>query len=731
MTYRWDLCPVPQDLRGEVMQEVGKYAAKLLALRGIKDMTAVRAFLFPEHYLPTSALSLPDMAKAVDRIQQAKLLGERILIWGDFDCDGVTSTALLLCVLKSLGFDVHFTIPLRSQEGHGLNSQRLRQVIQELDPKLIITVDCGVSNHIQIEEAKTYSIDVIVTDHHLLPDPLPDALAVVNPLRLDPDHPLRFLPGVGVAYKLAEALYDRFQLPNVEQFLDLVVIGIIADVAVLQRECRYLVQKGLSQLVKTPRPGLGLLLAQEVRQNPISAQTVAFQIAPKLNAIGRLEDARLAVDLLTTLDPIQAQQLIHLFVATNEERKEMTTQVVAEASQQVDTLDLKRDRAIVLSSPNWHQGVIGIAAARLVETYGCPTVLISIHPETGEGHGSGRSIPGVNLAEAITQVSELLIGGGGHPMAAGFRVKRENLSVVQLALVRELALRSPNHSLERELKIDIALDLRQLSDPEAELESVFRQLLPLEPFGQGNPRPIIALLHFRPSRFNPDLSRNGKHLYFKIGSHRLWYWGEADRQQEFRRSQALDIAFQLDPQEGSWRGLVKDVRVSGEWCLQPPPKIDLTLVDQRQVRSGEKLLEIAVPDTEAIFTYTHTAQVPDPPIQTLILKDWPWLPDELQFLLQKLQPVKLVLAARQKEIPPETLALLLQSAAGGLRPDFDHLISLDLPASFLIAFRLQHSPPDHLARLFAESRAFHEWLDTVDERSILKLCQRLMTQYFL
>lgn len=725
MTYRWDLQPIPHDLTVDVMRQVGKYAAKILALRGITDMQAVQAFLFPQYYSPTPALCLPDMAQAVDRIQQAKLSGERILIWGDFDCDGVTSTALLLSALKSLGLDVHFTIPLRSQESHGLNSQRLRQVRQELDPKLIITVDCGVSNHAQIEEAKGYAVDVIVTDHHLLPDPLPDALAVVNPLRLDPDHPLRFLPGVGVAYKLAEALYDRFGLPNVEQFLDLAVIGIIADVAVLQRECRYLVQQGLSQLTKTRRQGLRLLLEQEAGQEPLSAETVAFQIAPKLNAIGRLDDARLAVDLLTTSDPIRAQQLITLFVATNEERKDITAQVVAEASQQVDTLDLKQERAIVLASPNWNQGVIGIAASRLVETYGCPTVLIATHPETGEGHGSGRSIPGVNLAEAITQVSELLEGGGGHPMAAGFRLKLANLSMVQLALTRELALRSPSHSLDRELKIDIALDLDQFSDPEAELEQIFQQLVKLEPFGHGNPKPMIALLHFRPSRFNPDLSRNGRHLYFKIGSRRLWYWGEANRQQEYRQSKALDIAFQLDPQDGSWRGIVKDVRLSGEWRLQPIPKIALTLVDQRQVGSGEEFPGISVPETGVVFTYTHTAQVPDPPIHTVILKDWPWLPDELQFLLQKLRPEKLVLAAHQTEIPPETLALILQSPLDNL-----DAISLDLPLSFRTAFRLD-SPSKHLADLLAESRAFHEWLDTTDTSSILKLCQRLMTHSFL
>jgi single-stranded-DNA-specific exonuclease len=491
MEYRWELLPTPPQFNLELSREYGKYAAKVMALRGLHTWEQAQAFVDPEHYSPTPPASLPDLERAVARLLQAREREETLCIWGDFDCDGVTSTSLLLSALQPLGFRVQFSIPLRSTEGHGLNPQRLQQVLAQ-GCQVILTVDCGVGNAAEIAMAQVQGVDVIVTDHHMLPDPLPAAYAVVNPLRLPAEHPLRFLPGVGVAYKLAEALYQALGIPGVEQHLDLVAVGIVADVAVLQRECRYLVQRGLPVLASTQRPGLRALLAQvsngQLQRSP-TAQDIAFRIAPKLNVIGRLEDASLAVELLTTSDPERAQALVQRFVALDEERRQLTQQVIQEASQQVESLDLTREGAIVLAEAGWNPGVLGIAAARLVEQYRCPTVLIAKDEATGLGHGSGRSLPGVNLVEAIEAVRPLLRRGGGHPMAAGIQVDLACLAAVQLALQRELAARVSPDQQARALAVEIILDwellVSQDRDGVAELDEVYRQLQLLQPFGHA------------------------------------------------------------------------------------------------------------------------------------------------------------------------------------------------------------------------------------------------------
>lgn len=720
MTYRWDLQPIPPQFDPQIALQYGRYVAKILALRGITTPEAALSFLSPSHYLPTSAWELPDMERAVDRILLAKAQGERVLIWGDFDCDGVTSTSLLLSALKPLGLDLHFTIPLRSEEGHGLNAARLHRILQQ-GTQLIVTVDCGVADRDEIAMAQAQGVDVIVTDHHLLPDPLPQVQAVIDPLRLPEDHPLRFLPGVGVAYKLAEAIYDRLGWPDVEQFLDLAVVGIVADVAVLQRECRYLVQTGLPILARTQREGLKQLIEHQIGNREVSAQDIGFRIAPKLNAIGRLDDASLAVDLLTTTDPEQAQALIELFLQKNDERKRLTEQVVTEASQQVENRDLVQDRAIVLASPTWNQGVVGIAASRLVETYGCPTVLIACNATRGEGYGSARSIPTVDLVDAMDEVAELLSGYGGHSMAAGLRVSLDRVDALQLALKEALALRVSSDVVARDVSIEIALDMHQISEIVPELDRVYEQISLLEPFGHGNPAPVIALLNLQPSRFNPDVSRNGQHLQFKIGPRRLWFWREGYQQRSLSEAKLLDIAFVM---EGStwadqpWQGKVKDVRIGGEWQLEPVPKRDLTVEDWRGRETP--------PKAGAIFT----GEIPEPAEDLLLLR-WPWLPQDLQRILQTVRPRRILLGTHASDISTVNrwIVEVVQSWHRGAR-DLDGLAPADMPRPLLQRVLSSPESTDEIgpamARLLREVQAFHQWLDTAEPRAILHLCQRLM-----
>ncbi|MFT0798970.1 single-stranded-DNA-specific exonuclease RecJ [Synechococcus sp. R5-12] len=730
--HRWELLPTPPQFNLELSREYGKYAAKVMALRGLHTWEQARAFADPEHYSPTPPASLPDLERAVARLLQAREREETLCIWGDFDCDGVTSTSLLLSALQPLGFRVQFSIPLRSTEGHGLNPQRLQQVLAQ-GCQVILTVDCGVGNAAEIAMAQVQGVDVIVTDHHMLPDPLPAAYAVVNPLRLPAEHPLRFLPGVGVAYKLAEALYQALGIPGVEQHLDLVAVGIVADVAVLQRECRYLVQRGLPVLASTQRPGLRALLAQvsngQLQRSP-TTQDIAFRIAPKLNVIGRLEDASLAVELLTTSDPERAQALVQRFVALDEERRQLTQQVIQEASQQVESLDLTREGAIVLAEAGWNPGVLEIAAARLVEQYRCPTVLIAKDEATGLGHGSGRSLPGVNLVEAIEAVRPLLRRGGGHPMAARIQVDLACLAAVQLALRRELAARvSPDHQA-RTLAVEIVIDWELLAsqgrDGVAELDEVYRQVQLLQPFGHGNPNPVVALMNVRCGSVKLGISQNGRHLKFELGSRTLWFWQAGEELERWQKCQALDIALQLEADDRGrqpWQGKVLAVRPAGEWQAPTISAPRLQIQDFRQK---------PLPDSQqgAICYDGQEAEnfVPPPKGKELVLARWPWLPADLAQLLQQAQPQTLILTAsghRWEQIPQQIAQLQALWQAGRRDPE-DLAAVTGFPRQWLAELDGPEQIPTLLMGRLQESQAFHRWLDEASPTQIAQLCQRLM-----
>ena len=730
MEYRWDLLPTPPQFDPELSREYGKYAAKVLALRGLHSREQARAFVDPDRYSPTPAGSLPDLERVVARLLQARKRGETLCIWGDFDCDGVTATSLLLSALQTLGFRVRFTLPLRSTEGHGLNPQRLQQVLAQ-GCQVLLTVDCGMGNAAEIASAQAQGVDVIVMDHHTLPDPLPPAYAVVNPLRLPEEHPLRFLPGVGVAYKLAEALYQALGIPGVEEHLDLVAVGIVADVAVLQRECRYLVQRGLPVLANTQRPGLRVLLdwvSNGQSSGTPTAQDIAFRLAPKLNAIGRLEDASLAVELLTTPDPERAQALVEHFVALNEECKRLTQEVIQEASQQVESLDLARERAIVLAESGWNPGVLGIAAARLAEQYRCPTVLIAKDERTGRGYGSGRSIPGVNLVEAIEAVRPLLLGGGGHPMAAGIQVDLSCLAAVQLALRRELAARVGPDRQARALAVEIVIDWELLAsqgrDRVAELDEVYRQLQLLQPFGHGNPNPVVALMNVRRGSVKLRASRNGRHLRFDLqgglGSRALWFWEAGEELERWQECQAMDIALQLEAEQ-PWQGKVLAVRPSGDWQAPTVSAPSLRIQDYRQRPLPDSLEEVLCYDGQALpldQDFLPSAKT------ALLLARWPWLPTDLAQLLQQVQPQTLILAAsghRWEQIPQ--LQALWQ--AGQRDPD-DLAAATGLPRQWLAELHSPEQIPTLLLGRIRESQAFHRWLDEASSAQIAQLCQRLL-----
>jgi len=454
--------------------------AETLYRRGYRTVEAARAFMDPDAYSPTSANDLPDAQIAYELITKAINNRERILIWGDFDVDGQTSTTVLVEGLLGLGADVRYHIPIRAKESHGITAAILQDYLDD-GFDLLITCDTGITEHENIQIVKEAGIPVVLTDHHSLSAKLPPADAVVNPQRLPEDHPLRTLPGVGVTCKLIEGLYAYLDEPfNSGPFYELAALGIVADVALLRGDTRWLLQKGLAHLRHTERLGLQTLLANaEINPLQLTETHIGFQIAPRLNAVGRLSDANPIVEFLTTTDPGRARVIGSTIEALNSQRR-MITRQVAQAAEKIlqDSPDDRHAPAIVLHYPKWPGGVVGIVANRLVEHFHKPAILL-----TGENpfHGSARSVEGINITKAIGSQAELLLGYGGHPMAAGLSVTPENYARFKRGLFQAVEEQAKTIEHIAEIEINQIITLPEVNfDLIAEIER-------LAPFGAGNP----------------------------------------------------------------------------------------------------------------------------------------------------------------------------------------------------------------------------------------------------
>ncbi len=466
---------IPEDFR----QFVGGHPliAERLYRSGINEISTARAFLQPEFYQQASAFELPDMEKAVTRIRAAINEQELILIWGDFDVDGQTATALLFTALQKLGANVKYHVPLRNGEGHGIHIPKLREWLTR-DVKIIITCDTGITSHEAVNIAQNVNVDVIITDHHLLGETLPNAFAVINPMRLPKENPLRELPGVGVAYELIYALSDG---KNCDEFLDLVALGIVADVAEQAKETRYLLQRGIAAMRTSSRIGLQKLI-EIAKLNPteIDESDIGFGLGPRLNAQGRLGDAADAVELLATNDAARAAVLANQLEGMNAQRKLESSFVLASAESILENdPTLLNYAAIVLSHPEWKGGVVGIVANRLADKYNKPVVMLG--EENDLAFGSARSVIGINITDAIRACSEILHKFGGHAMAAGVSLSRINISEFRRQLSRTVRAMLPDAEVEPLLEIDGELQLKEIS---MELVNDVRRLAP---FGNGNP----------------------------------------------------------------------------------------------------------------------------------------------------------------------------------------------------------------------------------------------------
>lgn len=463
--------------------------AQTLLRRGINSPVEAEAFLHPDK---TPSTPFPNIEAAVERILLAIRNKEMICVWGDFDVDGQTSTALLVQTLQSLGADVIYYIPIRGKESHGVHIETLKPILDN-GAKLIVTCDTGITAHEAVEYANSRGVDVVITDHHDLGETLPNAFAIINPKLLPKDHLLSNLAGVGVAYKLAEALFES-QKSKVEgqtsadDLLDLVALGLIADVALLKGETRSLAQKGIEALRNTNRLGLKVMAELSgTNLETLTEETIGFTFAPRLNALGRLGDANPAVELLLTQDPARARVLAAQIEGLNVQRRLLTSQVYEAAESQLrENPDLLSEPAIVLSHPNWPGGVVGIVANKLVDRYHKPAILLN-ESEDGIMRGSARSIEGLHITEAIATQKAILRGFGGHPMAAGMAFDADKLPEFRKGLGK--AIEKQLGAVVREeptLQIDAWLELNDLNlDLATSLEM-------LAPFGAGNPALTLA-----------------------------------------------------------------------------------------------------------------------------------------------------------------------------------------------------------------------------------------------
>ncbi len=470
----------------EVLEATGgsEILAKILERRGICSVADIEAFLDENRYTPTGPMQLPDMDRALARVTRAIVEGEGITVYGDYDVDGVTGTSVLYTVLKRLGAKVDYYIPHRTSEGYGLNLKAVSVLASKHRAKLIITCDCGVSNFAEINFAKSLGVETIVLDHHSMPDLLPPAVAIVHPKRLSEEHPLFHLPGVGVAYKFCEALLiDRGFPDEVEQLLDFVTLGMIADLVPLVRENRYLVKIGLPKLVNSTRPGLKALLKQVRGED---TDLVGFGLAPRINAVGRLSDAKTAVELMTTDDEEVAEQLAGQLQRENIRRQELCEKIFAEADHYVSTrLNLTRDRGIAIYQEGWHHGVVGIVASRLVEKYNRPVFLAELDRSEGVVKGSARGVPGIDLYQVLKENETLMTRWGGHKMAAGFSCEADKADSLCKAITLTCNRMLAGNPLRGRVDIDVSVEASKLS------LDLAQELNKLAPFGMDNKKPQI------------------------------------------------------------------------------------------------------------------------------------------------------------------------------------------------------------------------------------------------
>lgn len=542
-------------------QKESALLAGILAARGITDPDEALTLLAGEEELSDPEL-LTDMHKACQRIWQAIDNGETIVVYGDYDVDGVTATALLYQHLKGMGATVKCMLPSREGDGYGLSKNAI-QSIHDKGCQLIVTVDNGISAVEEAEFAAQLGVDLIITDHHLPPEQLPKAVAVVDPRREDDTSPFKGLCGAGVAFKLCAALDGCPAEEMLDYCGDLAAVGTVADVMPLTGENRTLVKAGLRQLQQTDRPGMEALLEEVgLAGKPVTAENVSYAIAPRINAAGRMDSAVTALQLVLCEDPDRAAELAHKLNQINVQRQETETQIFQAVQQQLEQQpDCLEDRVMLLWGRDWHPGVIGIVASRLVERTGRPVIIVTVDQQ-GEGKGSGRSVQGFNLHACIGSCADLLIRYGGHAMAAGLSVREENLPELRRRL-NEWAARECPVLHTPPLCCDLAIHLDRIA-----VDSV-RRLEQLAPYGAENPTPVFLLQNAVLDGVYPVSEGKHSRLRLRQGNASIYavWFGMAPEQLPYATGDVVDAALNLSvydaPRGAQLSGRIIDLHPAG------------------------------------------------------------------------------------------------------------------------------------------------------------------------
>lgn len=507
MKKKWSFYEIEEAKIEEISNKcnIDSLLARILLNRGITDIQDIKTFLEPTRCDFYNPFLLPDMEKAVERIIEAINNNEKVMIYGDYDVDGITSVTVLKKFLKERGLETGVYIPNRLEEGYGLNKEAVKKIIEQ-KYSLIITVDCGISGIEEIEECNKLGIQTIVTDHHEAGEILPNAYAVVDAKRKDNKYPFRELAGVGVVFKLIQAISSKLNLEDKEylKYLDIVAVGTISDIVPLINENRVIAKLGLMLIKMTKNIGLReLIISSNYKQ--IDSSTVSFGIAPRINACGRMGHQEEALNLFLTDNIVEAKKITEQLNKYNTERQEKESNIYKQALQKLQEEGIEDKNAIVLGGDNWYHGVIGIVASKLTESFFKPTVLVCFEGE--DGKGSGRSIPSFDLYEALNYSGEYLERFGGHAMAVGLTVKKENFEKFKEKF-EEIAGQKNVKQILPTIKID-----GEISKNDLKLENI-EELKKLEPFGEKNERPYFL---YKGVKINSIRALSeGKHLKLSV-----------------------------------------------------------------------------------------------------------------------------------------------------------------------------------------------------------------------
>lgn len=580
--FNWDIQTSEQAISDDIITDykLTPIITKILESKHITTREQIE-MLINTSYINHDSWRLSDMQKAIDRINLAIDQNEKILVYGDYDADGVTSTTILVNTLRELGAHVGWYIPNRFSEGYGPNEEAFKHAYEE-GINLIITVDNGIQGHSEIEMIQSLGVDVIVTDHHEIGRTIPDAYAIVHPMHPEYDYPFEYLCGAGVAYKVAQALLDN----PPEYFQALVAIGTIADLVSLTDENRSLVQRGLEILNSHCPVAIQALLEQAGYKDEITEETIGFIIGPRLNAVGRLEDAALAAELLMTNELEEAQYLAEQVEFFNQERKDIVAKITEEALVMAEQQVQQGAKFLLLAQEDWHEGVLGIVASKIVETYSLPTLILNIDTVQNHAKGSARSIDQVSMFEILTAHSDLISKFGGHHMAAGVTLPIDNVTALADGLKLWMEELATTTSLEPRKKVDV-----KITEADITLQNI-HDIQRLRPFGTDFALPCFALEDIMVHQAK-GIGQDKKHLKLSLGEGQLQaiFWQNGHLTSQLNTEQPINIIGTLQINE--WNG-----HQSPQFMLQDLSSTNLQILDYR---SKSKITDLNSADTDVAY----------------------------------------------------------------------------------------------------------------------------------